>query len=79
MLAEWNLELMMAASLEALTRQQEPHPTQWEEAVEEMSQEAYRIYRRGIADNQINVRGLHRWGQICSENCDQCRTRIKRR
>jgi phosphoenolpyruvate carboxylase len=50
-LAEWNLELMMAASLEALTRQQEQHPTQWEEAVEEMSQEAYRIYRREIADN----------------------------
>jgi phosphoenolpyruvate carboxylase len=50
-LAEWNLELMMAASLEALTRQQEQHPLQWEEAVEEMSQEAYRVYRRDIADN----------------------------
>ena len=50
-LAEWNLELMMAASVEALTRQQEQHPAHWEEAVEEMSQEAYRIYRREIADN----------------------------
>ena len=50
-LAEWNLELMMAASLEALTRQKEQHPTRWEEAVEEMSQEAYRVYRRDIADN----------------------------
>ena len=50
-LAEWNLELMMAASLEALTRQQEQQPAHWEEAVEEMSQEAYHIYRREIADN----------------------------
>jgi phosphoenolpyruvate carboxylase len=50
-LAEWNLELMMAASLEALTRQQEGHPSRWEESVEEMSQEAYRVYRREIADN----------------------------
>jgi len=53
-LAEWNLELMIAASLEALTR----HPREscqdsarWEEAIEEMSQEAYRIYCRDIADN----------------------------
>jgi phosphoenolpyruvate carboxylase len=53
-LAEWNLELMIAASLEALTRHQgEPsqHSARWEEAIEEMSQEAYRIYRREIADN----------------------------
>jgi phosphoenolpyruvate carboxylase len=53
-LAEWNLELMMAASLEALTRpgeEQSTHPPRWEEAVEEMSQEAYRAYRREIADN----------------------------
>src|SRR6202162_2678404 len=35
-LAEWNLELMMAASLEALTRSAEEaaHPPRWEEAVE---------------------------------------------
>ena len=53
-LAEWNLELMMAASLEALTRPGEEEsqlPPAWEEAVEEMSQEAYRVYRRDIADS----------------------------
>jgi len=50
-LAEWNLELMIAASLEALTRHQEHPPQRWEEAIEEMSREAYRIYRREIADN----------------------------
>ena len=50
-LAEWNLELMIAASLEALTRHQEQFPQRWEEAIEEMSQEAYRVYRREIADN----------------------------
>ncbi|HLZ40639.1 MAG TPA: phosphoenolpyruvate carboxylase [Candidatus Sulfotelmatobacter sp.] len=53
-LAEWNLELMIAASLEALTRPGEDrsaHPPAWEEAAEEMSQEAYAIYRRDIADN----------------------------
>jgi phosphoenolpyruvate carboxylase len=44
---------MIAASLEALTRpeQQAAHPAEWEEAIEEMSQEAYRVYRRDIADN----------------------------
>jgi len=56
-LAEWNLELMIAASLEALTRPAESQPEQsvqlarWEEGVEEISQEAYRIYRKEIADN----------------------------
>ena len=53
-LAEWNLELMIAASLETLTLHGEQHSEQlarWEEAIEEMSQEAYRIYRRDIADN----------------------------
>ncbi len=50
-LAEWNLELMIAASLEALTRREEAHPVRWEEAIEEMSQEAYRVYRSEIADN----------------------------
>jgi phosphoenolpyruvate carboxylase len=55
-LAEWNLELMIAASLETLTlrgskdEEQEPQP-RWEEAIEEMSQEAYRAYRREIADS----------------------------
>ncbi len=50
-LAEWNLELMIAASLEALTRREEPAEARWEEAIEEMSQEAYDVYRREIADN----------------------------
>jgi len=53
-LAEWNLELMIAASLEALTlrgEQQSQYPLRWEEAIEEMSQEAYRIYRKEIADS----------------------------
>ena len=53
-LAEWNLELMIAASLEAFVHPavgaQEQHSA-WEEAVEEMSEEAYRVYRRDIADN----------------------------
>jgi phosphoenolpyruvate carboxylase len=50
-LAEWNLELMIAASLEALTRHGEQHPARWEEAIETMSQDAFRFYRDGIADN----------------------------
>jgi len=52
-LAEWNLELMIAASLEALTRpgEQAQPPARWEEAIEEMSQLAYSVYRREIADN----------------------------
>lgn len=50
-LAEWNLELMIAASLEAMTRTESAYPPEWEAAIEEMSQEAYRVYRRDIADN----------------------------
>ena len=53
-LAEWNLELMIAASLEALTGRGEAKNSdseRWEEAIEEMSQEAYRVYRRDIAEN----------------------------
>ena len=53
-LAEWNLELMIAASLEALTRsgaQPAKDQARWEEAMEEMSQEAYHVYRRDIAEN----------------------------
>jgi phosphoenolpyruvate carboxylase len=52
-LAEWNLELVIAASLDALTRSS-PRPTdqtRWEEAMEEMSGEGYRVYRRDIAEN----------------------------
>ena len=53
-LAEWNLELMVAASLEALTHADRKHAQilpRWEEAMEEMSDEAYGIYRRDIAEN----------------------------
>jgi phosphoenolpyruvate carboxylase len=53
-LAEWNLELMIAASLEAFTRPGEAlsaYPAAWEEAIEEMSQEAFRVYRSEIAEN----------------------------
>jgi phosphoenolpyruvate carboxylase len=52
-LAEWNLELMVAASLEKLVRPapRETDEALWEEAMEEISSEAFRIYRRDIADN----------------------------
>jgi len=54
-LAEWNLELMIAASLEALTQpgkeKEQAVNAGWEEVVEEMSQQAYRVYRREIAEN----------------------------
>jgi len=52
-LAEWNLELVIAASLEALTRSgpQSTDQARWEEAMEEMSGEAYRVYRRDVAEN----------------------------
>ncbi len=51
-LAEWNLELMMAASIEALLRPRtSDHPSTWEDAIEEMSQTAFNIYREQIADN----------------------------
>ena len=53
-LAEWNLELMIAASLESLLQPEARQPGQtslWEEAMEEMSEAAYQMYRRDIADN----------------------------
>jgi phosphoenolpyruvate carboxylase len=53
-LAEWNLELMIAASLESLIRpahRKAGDHARWEEAMEEMSGEAYRVYRRDIAEN----------------------------
>ncbi len=52
-LAEWNLELMIAASLEAFNRpalQADAQPA-WEEAIEKLSEEAYQVYRRDIAEN----------------------------
>jgi phosphoenolpyruvate carboxylase len=53
-LAEWNLELMVAASLEALTRPDGPAAgadRQWDDELEEISQDAYAFYRRHIAEN----------------------------
>ncbi|MGA8492878.1 MAG: phosphoenolpyruvate carboxylase [Terriglobales bacterium] len=53
-LAEWNLELMIAASLEALAlpdAQQEQENSGWHAAMEDMSESAYAYYRKHIADN----------------------------
>ena len=53
-LAERNLELMIAASLEALSRsgtQTHAVEDQWEAAMEAMSAAAYEFYREKIADN----------------------------
>jgi len=53
-LAEWNLELMVAASFEALVRPGHEVPgeqARWEEAMEEMSAKGYEAYRRQIAEN----------------------------
>jgi phosphoenolpyruvate carboxylase len=53
-LAEWNLELMISASLEALARTtnslQGPDPS-WHPALETMSQDAFGFYRHHIAEN----------------------------
>ena len=52
-LAEWNLEIMVAACLEALTRTREEHTSEgkWDDAMEEISECAYQFYRRSIADD----------------------------
>jgi phosphoenolpyruvate carboxylase len=53
-LAEWNLELMIAASLEALLQAPGAHPEQasrFDEAMEAMSHDAFRYYRQHIAEN----------------------------
>jgi len=52
-LSEWNLELMVAASLESLaqldpSRKLHEH---WNEAMSEMSEEAFHFYREQIADD----------------------------
>src|SRR5262249_4146251 len=54
-LAEWNLEGMIAACLETLVRPSEPasHILRcWDEAMETMSQDAFAFYRKHIAENQ---------------------------
>ncbi len=52
-LAERNLELMVAASLEALTRPggEQINEAEWESVIEEMSESAFAFYRERIADN----------------------------
>jgi phosphoenolpyruvate carboxylase len=53
-LAEWNLEVMIAACLEALTRPDSLPPgadRRWDQAMEEMSADAFAFYRRNIAEN----------------------------
>src|SRR5437868_8560135 len=53
-LAERSLELMVAASLEALVRPNGPKEgadLQWEATMEELSQSAFDFYRKNIADN----------------------------
>jgi phosphoenolpyruvate carboxylase len=49
-LAEWNLEIMIAACLEALVSPSRPSPEQserWDDAMEAISQEAFAFYRSG--------------------------------
>jgi phosphoenolpyruvate carboxylase len=53
-LAEWNLEIMIAASLEALTRPDGRSPDSdkgWEGIMEQMSADAFSFYRENIAEN----------------------------
>ncbi|HJU55452.1 MAG TPA: phosphoenolpyruvate carboxylase [Pyrinomonadaceae bacterium] len=52
-LAERNLELMVAASLEALARPGAARrdESEWEAAMEEMSESAFRFYRERVADD----------------------------
>ena len=53
-LAEWNLELTIAASLEALARPNGPGPGDekaWESVMEELSELAFPFYRKNIAEN----------------------------
>jgi phosphoenolpyruvate carboxylase len=53
-LAEWNLELMIAASLEALTRPASPQAqeiSRWDDVMEDMSRKAFAYYRKNIAEN----------------------------
>jgi phosphoenolpyruvate carboxylase len=53
-LAEWNLEIMIAACLEALVSPTRPPAgvaQRWDEAMETMSQDAFAFYRKHIAEN----------------------------
>jgi phosphoenolpyruvate carboxylase len=53
-LAEWNLEIMIAACLEAVTMPAEASPEakrRWDEAMESMSEDAFLFYREHLAEN----------------------------
>ena len=53
-LAEWNLEIMIAASLEALTRPEgrsRDADAEWEAVMEQMSADAFRFYRETVAED----------------------------
>jgi phosphoenolpyruvate carboxylase len=53
-LAEWNLELMIAASLEALLRSQHParnDDARWSSVMEQLSLDAFGFYRQRIAES----------------------------
>ncbi len=54
LLAEWNLEVMIAACLEALVRPNGPSPETeecWQQPMEELSTLAFDYYRRQIAES----------------------------
>jgi len=53
-LAEWNLEIMIAACLEAITLSAQTsldNKQRWDEAMEAMSSDAFAFYRKHIAEN----------------------------
>ena len=53
-LAEWNLEIMIAACIEAMTMPTHAAPEaqqRWDEAMEAMSADAFAFYRKHIAEN----------------------------
>jgi phosphoenolpyruvate carboxylase len=53
-LAEWNLEIMIAACLEAVTMPTQTSPAtkeRWDDAMEAMSNDAFAFYRKHIAEN----------------------------
>jgi phosphoenolpyruvate carboxylase len=57
-LSEWNLELMVAAALEALSPMRTftaSDEKRWDAAMEQMSEEAFRFYREKVAENPDTI------------------------
>ena len=57
-LTEWNLELMVAAAIEALSPLRTsalPNELRWDAAMEQLSEAALRFYREKIADNPDTI------------------------